>query len=312
MTVWTEVDLDEVNVWLKAREIGPADALDPVEDGVEDSVYCLTLQDGRKCCLRLFERTEPHGPMSLASCLAEEGLPSCPPIIDRKGQTLVPLKGKPAALFPWIDGAWIERPSLIQIEVIGSFLGRMGQSDLVRTKKWDRPNPRDWEWFRMSAQAVLPFLGEAERALLEEEVALHLSFWQDEAQADLPVGPVHADLFRNNVMFLEDGSLGAVIDWGFCASGCPLVYDLAIVANDWCLGEDSHELDPLRLQALLRGYEGQRCLTAQEKDVWPMALRWAALRFYLSRLYDFHLPRQSGGRAHCPQHFRSVLEARRA
>lgn len=312
MTVWTPVSLEEANEWLEGRGLLKAVAISPIEEGVEDSVFRLDFEDGSAACLRLFERTEPLGPVTIAKKLADSGLPTCPPIEDSSHRILATLKGKPACLFPWIDGTWVACPSNDQIAEIGRFMGQMAKNGAAQCASWRRENPRGWAWFEETADRVCAVLEQDLRQELQDEMDEHRNFWKKGAGANIPRGPIHADLFRNNVMFKPDGSLGAVIDWGFCASDEPLLYDLAIVVNDWCLKEGCHELDALKLKTLLEARESFLPLTQAEKEVWPMALRLAALRFYLSRLHDYHLPRDAGGRAHDPEHFGNILRARKA
>jgi homoserine kinase type II len=142
--------------------------------------------------------------------------------------------------------------------------------------------------------------------LLESE----LTFQAEHRFPDLPRGPVHADLFRDNALF-ENGRISGVVDFYFAGVDC-LLYDLAVCANDWCLEED-FRLAAARVGALLRAYHALRPFTAQEREAWPVMLRAAALRFWLSRLYDSHLPRPGMlVHAHDPEHFRHVLESRLA
>ncbi len=309
MTVWTNVALNEVNEWMAERGFDKAAEIVPIEEGVEDSVFRLDLEGGPPLFLRLFERTEPQGPVEIAARLAGHGLPTCSPIKDQQERLLLELKGKPAAVYPWIEGAWIEDPSLTQIEAIGKFLGGMGRVGIEHCNDWARENPRGWAWFDLTAHELAGRLDAEEREELKAEVAAHLDYWRSVRMSFLPHGPIHADLFRNNVMWDAKGDLAAVIDWGFCASGFPLVFDLAIVANDWCLRKGSHDLDPDKLAALIKGRCDVLPLSDVEQEAWPMALRWAALRFYLSRLYDYHLPRE--GKKLDPGHFRNMLRARK-
>lgn len=308
MTVWTKVEINEINNWLAERGLGQAKAVTPVEDGVEDSVFRLDLLEKPPLFLRLFERTEPLGPLEIAARLAAHGLPTCSPVQDSKKRYLLALNGKPAAVFPWIEGAWIAEPSLPQIEVIGQFLGQMGKVGMEHCADWSRENPRGWAWFKTTADELVDKLPHPESQELAKETAVQLGFWQSVEAANVIRGPIHADLFRNNVMWGGQGELQAVIDWGFCASNYPLIFDLAIVANDWCLQKDSFELDPFKLSALMRGRCRALPLTQTEEKAWPMALRWAALRFYLSRLYDYHLPRE--GKKYDPLPFLGILRAR--
>jgi homoserine kinase type II len=308
MTVWTHVTLEEANAWLAERDLGKARTITPIESGVEDSAFRLVLEDGNPVFLRLFERTEPCGPLEIAARLAAHGLPTNPPIQDREQRLLVTLKNKPAALYPWVEGDWIPDPSLVQIGAIGEFLGRMGRVGMDYCADWTRENPRGLDWLEKTAGDLSSVLDGDENECIQAEVSLQLAYWESPETSNLLRGPIHGDLFRNNVMWDVKGNLAAVIDWGFCTSGCPPLFDLAIVANDWCLQENSSELDQNKLAALMRGRCSILPLTDGEKKAWPMALRWAALRFYLSRLYDFHLPR-SGKRLN-PGCFREILRAR--
>ena len=161
----------------------------------------------------------------------------------------------------------------------------------------------------MAAAEVRPFLDAAQAAMLDAELA----FQAQHRFPDLPRGPVHADLFRDNALF-ESGRISGVIDFYFAGVDC-LLYDVAVCANDWCLVDPANDaaLEPGRTRVLLGAYEAVRPLTALERAAWPIMLRAAALRFWLSRLHDFHLPRPGMlVHAHDPEHFRRILECRRA
>jgi homoserine kinase type II len=167
-------------------------------------------------------------------------------------------------------------------------------------------NPRGPRWWREAAPKVAPFLNEARRELLASE----LEFQAQHRTLDLPRGPVHADLFRDNVLFEAD-RIGGVIDFYFAGLDA-LLFDVAVTVNDWCV-DPAGEIDGERASALLAAYRGIREFTPSEREAWPVLLRAAALRFWLSRLYDFYLPRAGElTHAHDPEHFRRVLEARRA
>ncbi|HLQ02910.1 MAG TPA: phosphotransferase, partial [Burkholderiales bacterium] len=153
---------------------------------------------------------------------------------------------------------------------------------------------------------IAPFLDEARRELLASE----LEFQARHRALDLPRGPVHADLFRDNVLF-EGDRIGGVIDFYFAGIDA-LLFDVAVAVNDWCV-DSAGEIDGERARALLAAYRATRDFTRAEGEAWPVLLRAAALRFWVSRLYDFYLPRAGElTHAHDPEHFRRVLEARRA
>jgi homoserine kinase type II len=139
-------------------------------------------------------------------------------------------------------------------------------------------------------------------ALLDSECALHAQH----NLLHLPQGIIHADLFRDNVL-LEENRVGGLIDFYFACSDA-LLYDVAITINDWCMNSDC-KLDAGRAQIFLRAYHAVRPLLDSERDAWPTMLRLAALRFWLSRLFDKHLPRDGElVNAHDPAHFERVLK----
>jgi homoserine kinase type II len=236
--------------------------------------------------------------------LARHGIPCPAPIANLSDQYLGRLNGKPAALVTRLPGRSIHAPGAAHCEELGALLARMHLAG--RSYSAYLENPRGPKWWRFAAHEVRRFLKEREIELLEEE----LSYQAQHRLPDLPRGPVHADLFRDNALF-EDGRISGVVDFYFAGVDC-LLYDLAVCANDWCVEED-FRLDAARAGALLNAYHALRPFTAQEREAWPVMLRAAALRFWLSRLYDFHLPRPGMlVHAHDPEHFRHVLESRLA
>jgi len=163
-------------------------------------------------------------------------------------------------------------------------------------------NPRGASWRVSAAQQVAHYLSPQDAALLHSEVDYH----SQHTLANLPQGIVHADLFRDNVLF--DGErVGGLIDFYFACNDC-LLYDVAITVNDWCMGAES-TLDAARTRALLDAYHAVRPYTAQEAEMWPVALRAAALRFWISRLFDLHRPRDGElVNAHNPDQFKHILQ----
>ena len=234
--------------------------------------------------------------------LARHGIPCPAPIANLADQYLGSLNGKPAALVTRLGGRSIERPEAPHCAELGALLGRLHLAGRSYSAYLD--NPRGPRWWRFAAQEVRGFLKPNEAQLLDQE----LDYQSGQRFPDLPRGPVHADLFRDNALF-EDGRICGVVDFYFAGVDC-LLYDLAVCANDWCL-ESNSSLDAARTKALLAAYHTVRALSALERAAWPAMLRAAALRFWLSRLYDFHLPRAGMlVHAHDPQHFRRILQAR--
>jgi homoserine kinase type II len=222
---------------------------------------------------------------------------------DDAGRVFSALNGKPATLVSRLAGQDVSAPDEAHCAAVGAMLARLhlAGADYAATM----PNPRGLLWWRGAALEVLPRMPAPEAALLEDELE-----YQSRARlAALPGGAIHADLFRDNVLF-DGGAIGGVIDFYFACTD-RLLYDLAITVNDWCIDGDG-ELDAVRTRALLRAYRAVRPLTPAEIDAWPTLLRAGALRFWLSRLFDLHCPRSGELTfAKDPGHFQRVLEARR-
>ena len=172
-----------------------------------------------------------------------------------------------------------------------------------------QPNLRGIDWWHEAVPAVLPFLSPAEADLLSAEMAFQDAFHASPSYATLAQGPVHADLFRDNVMF--DGErLTGFFDFYF--AGCDTwLFDVAVTVNDWCIDLDTGVLDTARVRAMLDAYHAVRPFTAAEQEGWQACLRAGALRFWLSRLYDFYLPREAEMLTpHDPTHFERILRLR--
>ena len=304
MSVYTAVSEAELNDWLGQYSVGRLTACEPIKSGIENTNYFVTTTQGRYV-LTLFERLPAHELpfyLDLMAHLARHGIPCPAPIADLSDKYLGSLNGKPAALVTRLPGRSIEHPEAAHCDELGALLARMHLAG--RSYGAYLENPRGPKRWRSAAREVTPFIDEQKRSLLEKELA----FQAEHRFPDLPRGPVHADLFRDNALF-ERGRLSAVFDFYFAGVDC-LLYDLAVCANDWCLAKD-FSLEAGRAGALLSAYHALRPLTALERDAWPAMLRAAALRFWLSRLYDFHLPRPGMlVHAHDPEHFRRVLESR--
>lgn len=307
MSVYTTVTEAELAAWLRAYPVGTLLALQPIAKGIENSNFFVTTTQGRYV-LTLFERLAPEELpfyLELMSHLARHGIPCPAPIADRDGALLSSLNGKPAALVTRLAGASVEAPSVAHCAALGTLLARMHLAG--RSFAGTLENPRGPKWWRVAAREVRPFLSAPQAKQLDEE----LRFQSLYRFPDLPRGPVHADLFRDNALF-DDGRLSGVIDFYFAGIDC-LLYDCAVCANDWCLVHPVQDLrlDETKTCALLDAYARVRPFTALERGAWPVLLRAAALRFWLSRLRDLHLPRPGAlVHAHDPGHFERILTLR--
>ena len=329
MAVFTEVGFDEVDALVRRLGLGPLSALKGIEGGIENTNYFASTASG-EYVLTLFERLGPEQLpyyLCLMKHLAARGLPVPEPVADPaiappEGHPLsIPanapcellhtVAGKPAAVVRRLDGKSELAPRASHCAELGRLLARMhlAARDFPRIQ----PNLRGLGWWNDTAPVVLPHLEAAQAALLRSELAYQNHIAESSAYAALPRGPVHADLFRDNVMF-EQGvgtpRLTGVFDFYFAGTDTWL-FDIAVCLNDWAIDLASGKHDPARSAALLAAYAGVRPLTGAERTLLPAMLRAAALRFWISRLWDYHLPREASMlKPHDPTHFERVLRER--
>ena len=304
MSVYTTVTFDELSAWLLRYALGSLVDIKPIASGIENTNYYITTEN-EYLVLTLYERLPAEDLpfyLNLMAHLAQHGVPAPMPIADRSGTYFSVLNSKPASLVTKLDGAPQLAPDPGHCEQIGRTLA--GLHIATATFRGRHANPRGASWRTQAARAVRRFLLPAQLDLLNSEMDLQ----RTPARRQLSHGAIHGDLFRDNALFV-DHTLSGIIDFGFAATDA-LAYDLAITVNDWCIDADC-ELDPARTRALLNAYHATRPLTDDECDAWPQLLRLAALRFWLSRLYDLHLPRPGElTHAHDPEHFERVLRSR--
>ena len=302
MSVFTTVTQDQLSIWLKGYSIGTLIDLQGISSGIENTNYFVTTSHG-KYILTLFEKlsfSELPYYLNLMVHLSSHGVPCPSPIKNLENRFLGSLNDKPASLVTYLPGSQIEHPVPEQCGHVGALLAKMHLSALSFPEKMN--NPRGSKWRESIAPKLIPLLPLEDATLLQKE----LQFQSMCQFKDLPQGVIHADLFRDNILFNND-TVGGVIDFYFACNDA-LLYDLAIAANDWCMTADG-KLNDANLLSLLRAYHYIRPLTSDEKNIWPIMLRAAALRFWISRLYDFHLPRE-GEITHAknPAHFRQILQ----
>jgi homoserine kinase type II len=304
MSVFTTVTADELRRWLQDYAVGELVDLRGIPAGIENTNYFVTTSGGR-FVLTLFEKlTARELPfyLNLMAHLAERGVPSAHPVANRGGSYLGTLNGKPAALVARLEGKDVAESTVAQCTAVGAVLARLHLAGQSYPMTMD--NPRGPKWWKSVLPEILPFVSREEAALLREEVRFQSLY----RFSDLPRGAIHADLFRDNVLFSADRVAG-VIDFYFACTDV-LLYDIAIAVNDWCIAPGGG-LDAARTRAFLDAYAAVRPYTPIERGAWPVMLRAGALRFWVSRLYDFHLPRPGElTHAKAPDHFRRILELR--
>ena len=313
MAVFTEVSEDEARVLMQGLGLGELCALRGIEGGIENTNYfASTTRDGvqHDYVLTLFERlTAEQLPfyLYLMKHLAQRGIAVPDPQADRHGEILHSVNGKPAAVVNKLRGKSQLAPGTVHCSALGTALAQMHLAG--RDFNRSQPNLRGLPWWNETVPVVLPFLDAAQARLLRSELAYQNHIAASPLYAALPRGPVHADLFRDNAMF-DGETLTGFFDFYF-AGVDSFLFDVAVCMNDWCttLATGVHDAD--RADSLLTAYEAVRPFTAAERQLLPAMLRAGALRFWISRLWDFHLPREAAMLTpHDPTHFERVLRGR--
>jgi homoserine kinase type II len=309
MAVFTPVSLDDLTEWLTQFSLGKPLAVKGISSGIENSNFFLTTEKG-EYVLTIFEKlTFEQLPfyLELMRHLADRGVLVPAPVANRHGDILHSLHGKPAAIVSKLEGSSQPSPKPVHCAAVGGMLAKMhlaGQDFPIQ-----QPNLRGLDWWHATAPVVLPYLPEDGQHLLRAEIHAQEAFAASATYHQLPRGPIHADLFRNNVMF--DGErLTGFFDFYF--AGCDTwIFDVAVTVNDWCIDLETGALDQVRARALLDAYHAVRPFTPAEKLAWRPMLQAGALRFWLSRLYDFYLPREAEMLTpHDPTHFERILRQR--
>ncbi|MBL1320471.1 MAG: homoserine kinase [Methylophaga sp.] len=285
MSVYTEVGRDDLVAFLQDYAVGDLVSYQGISDGIENTNYFVTTQQG-EFVLTLFEQ---HSFDELAYFLYvmtffyQHDIPSAHPAADKQGNYLKRLCGKPAALVMRLSGRGVsDIATIAQCEAIGDVLAKMHIAG--QQFEFKRMTERGPDWRQKIAETVLPLLDDHSAELLEDELA----FQADYADLNLPYGLTHSDLFRDNALF-DGNELKGIIDFYYACDEY-LLYDLAVVVNDWCV-DDQGLIDAERYTALIMAYSQQRSLTEAEKNNFNLVLRAAALRFWLSRLQDKLFPR---------------------
>jgi homoserine kinase type II len=309
MAVFTPVTLDDLIPWATQFPLGRVLALKGISSGIENSNFFITTEAG-EYVLTVFEKlTFEQLPfyLHLMRHLAERGVLVPAPVANLDGEILNSLHGKPASIVTKLEGTCQMAPTPVHCAAVGAMLSKMHLA--AQDFGMRQPNLRGLDWWRETAPMMLPYLSEDRQTLLRAEMHFQEAFAASDPYRQLPRGPIHADLFRNNVMF-NDNRLSGFFDFYF--AGCDSwLFDVAVTVNDWCIDVDTGALDEARVRAMLDAYHGVRPFTSAEQSAWQPMLRAGALRFWISRLYDFYLPRDAELLTpHDPAHFERILKKR--
>jgi homoserine kinase type II len=306
MAVYTEVGDIELEAFLAEYDIGEADSFKGVAEGVENSNYLLTTTRGQYFLTLYEKRVDPRDLpffLGLMDHLANHGI-TCPkPIHGRDGKALRTLAGKPAAITTFLHGLWPRRIALHHCAPVGEALAALHLAG--RDFALKRPNA-------LSVGGWRPLFDGSRRHVdnaLAQELESELDFFERNWPRDLPSGVIHADLFNDNVLFLHD-KLSGLIDFYFACNDA-FAYDVAICLNAWCFEADK-SFNATKARALLQGYGKVRPLDDRERSVLPLLARGAALRFLLTRLYDWvHTPADALVKRKDPQEYLAKLRFHR-
>ena len=295
MSVFTPVSLDEARAFIAPYQIGEIIDFQDIAAGAENSNFFVTTSLGRYV-LTIFEkhpREDLDFYLGLMQHVHQAGIPSAKPMQTADGTMLHTLKGKPAAVVARLSGNDIAHPSVADCAAIGQALANLHQA--TRDFKPKMPNWRGFSWWQQYAADLKGHLPAADNKLIFDELLYQAGF----NALPLPRGIIHADLFRDNVLWGETGEHAGhtpqMIDFYFACEEF-LLFDLAVAVNDWCLDLPKYPvatLDATRARALIAGYASVRPLTPNERAAWPQVLRAAVLRFWLGRLGYHYFPRDS-------------------
>ncbi len=299
MSVYTVVEPPALEQFLQAYRIGKLLELEGIEAGVVNSNYFVTTTEGAYV-LTLFEVLEvgelPYY-LSLMAFLSGQGILSPAPVANVRGQHLAFLAGKPAALVEKRPGRSVLAPDELHCRELGSHIARLHRA----TKHFPARHPNDYAlgWCKRTAEALYPALEEDDAQLLHAELKA-----QTGLNAALPRSTIHADLFRDNVLFDGD-ELSGIIDFYYACDEI-LLYDLAIALSDWCVGEDQ-KINLAKARALLSAYQDTRPVSEVEISNWPLVVRLTCLRWWLFRLERKHGIHNSDLSLKAPDKFRDLL-----
>jgi len=284
MSVYTRVEPEQLKTFLADYAVGELENYKGISAGITNTNYFVDTTLGR-WVLTIFEKlqaSELSFFLDLMDHLAGQGVPSAHPVARSDGGFLSELAGKPAALVYRLRGASVESPTLTQCANLGGVVAEQHRAAASFTQQ--RTNSRGLAWAQRTAQELDGRLSAEESTLLNDELQFQAS--QDLKQ--LPRGVIHADLFRDNVL-IEHDHVSGLIDFYYACSNV-LLFDLAVICNDWCV-RDNDRFMPEHWQAVSQAYARRREFTDEEQKAWPTILRAAALRFWVSRLHDWHFPR---------------------
>lgn len=287
MAFYTTLTAEQVTSFIEPYDLGDLVSFEGIDGGIENTNYFVTTENeaGQQTyVLTLFEeiglKELPYF-KRLTTHIADSGLPVPAPLKDRDDKVMKTLADRPALLFRKFPGKQINQPDASHCAQMGRMLGKIHTA--ARYFPLMREAHRGPRWWEEESQRVIPHLKDEDAALLKTQVDDYKAVTQQ--GWELPQGTIHGDLFVDNVLFV-DGKMSAVIDFYNACTGY-LIFDVAVAVNDWCVDKEGKVIEELA-SAFIRAYAEERPFTDDEQAAWPLMLRTAAMRFWLSRLITFH------------------------
>lgn len=324
MAVFSKISRAELEEFIKKFNLGTLESFEGIRAGIENTNYFVNTSAGQYV-LTIFEKlTYDQASFYLRFMLHLANKKTvCPkPILSESSNIIHSLYNKPAALVTRLGGFAIEFPNDNHCFQLGKAVAQ------THDNAWDfqekKNNCRGFDWWQTATKDIFDFLTSSQQKLIKLELSQQEKFRYSEKYKNLPKAMIHADLFKDNVLFTSDKKnkvtdsstekLSGLIDFYFAGYDC-LVYDLAIALNDWAISTKDDTFGSFReleFTKLIAGYESVRLLSADEKECLPMMLRGAALRFWISRLFDWHKPRDASLISpKNPSQFEVILNKRR-
>ena len=301
MAVYTTINSDDLSNWMKEFNFNEPVNFKGISSGVTNSNYLITIADSNYI-LTIFEHNhieELPFFVDLMAYLAKENF-LCPrPIEKNSGEALGLLKEKPALMVSFLNGKEKDVIDTNSCYLVGQHLAKLH----LTAKNFSQlnKNTRDLDWMIDIHRDLKKYLSLEDQKIIELEIDFQMSL----ERAAIPKGIIHGDLFRDNVLFLNDKVSGFIDLYYACNDR--LIYDIAIAVNDWCINADG-KINKLLYLEFIKGYESERKLTKNEQDFFNLELRLAALRFWLSRLEDFHNTKEGEITSiKDPNHFKDIL-----
>ena len=303
MSVYTSVNIKELKIWLQDYAFDDLTDYQGIKSGITNTNYFLMTAHDR-FVLTLFEKNTiedlPYF-VDLMSHLATHSFLCPKPILKKNGTALSILKNKPALIVTCLKGKEVTNPEVNHCKAVGKSLAELH----VKSANFvaQHQNTRDLSWIKKTAETLFNELPQDESKLLREEI-----LYQEKQNYKLPKSTIHGDLFKDNVLFLNN-EVSGFIDFYYACTDY-LILDVAIAVNDWCVNSDG-SFDESRLNAFLDAYKKIRSFNDNEDRAWNDVLRLASLRFWVSRLNDFyHAEEGELTFIKDPNHFKKILKKR--